>query len=81
MEKVTVIIPVKDEEDGLSFLVKDFQDSDFRKEYEIDFIFVIDGRTSDHSRVFAAQLSGKVIDQRETHGRVQQSDRQLSSGN
>tara|TARA_B100002051_G_scaffold244418_1_gene251012 strand:+ start:594 stop:1283 length:690 start_codon:yes stop_codon:yes gene_type:complete len=69
VEKVTVIIPVKDEEDGLSFLVKDFQDSDFRKEYEIDFIFVIDGRTSDHSRVFAAQLSGKVIDQRETHGK------------
>jgi dolichol-phosphate mannosyltransferase len=69
VEKVTVIIPVKDEEDGLRFLVENFEDSDFRKEYEIDFIFVIDGRTSDDSRNFATQLSGKIIDQRETHGK------------
>ena len=69
MDKVAVIIPVKDEEDGLRFLVKDFEDSSFKEQYEIDFIFVIDGRTSDDSRKFAKQLSGQIIDQRETHGK------------
>ena len=69
MDKVTVIIPVKDEEDGLRFLVENYEDSTFREEYEIGFIFVIDGRTSDDSRQFATQLSGQIIDQRETHGK------------
>ena len=41
MDRVTVIIPVKDEEDGLRFLVENYKDSTLRKEYEIDFIFVI----------------------------------------
>ena len=69
MDRVTVIIPVKDEEDGLRFLVENYKDSTLRKEYEIDFIFVIDGRTSDDSREFATQLSSQIIDQRETHGK------------
>ena len=49
--KVSVIIPVKDEEDGLRFLVEDFENSTFKEQYEIDFIFVIDGRTNDGSKV------------------------------
>ncbi len=69
MAKVSVIIPVKDEEDGLRFLVEDFENSTFKEQYEIDFIFVIDGRTNDDSREFAKQLSDTIIDQRETHGK------------
>ena len=69
MEKVSIIIPVKDEEVGLRYLLEDFESSNLGKELEIDFIFVIDERTSDDSRAIASQFSEKIIDQQETHGK------------
>ena len=41
MEGVTIIIPVKDEESGLEYLVEDFEQSEIGNDYEIKFIFVI----------------------------------------
>ena len=42
MRKVAIVIPVKDEEDGLQYLIKNLEVSGIRKEYDISFIFVID---------------------------------------
>jgi len=83
MHKVTIVVPVKDEEVGLQFLIDDFADSRITEEYEITFIFVIDERTSDHSRQFAARLSDQIIDQRGSHGKgaaIQQAISYLKEG-
>ena len=69
MRKVAIVIPVKDEEDGLQYLIKNLEVSGIRKEYEISFIFVIDERTSDDSREFAARITEQIIDQRGSHGK------------
>jgi len=69
MDRVTIIIPVKDEESGLEYLVEDFADSKIEQEYYINFIFVIDERTSDNSREFAKKLSDRIIDQKDSHGK------------
>ena len=69
MEVVTIIIPVKDEEVGLEFLLNDFENSHVRDHYKINFIFVIDCRTSDSSRLFASKFSDNIIDQSETTGK------------
>ncbi len=69
MEEVTIIIPVKDEEEGLQFLLGDYQSSDLGSEYDVKFVFVIDGRTSDGSRAVARQFSEIIIDQKDTHGK------------
>ena len=69
MEGVTIIIPVKDEESGLEYLVEDFEQSEIGNDYEIKFIFVIDERTSDNSREIAGKLSDRIIDQRGSHGK------------
>ena len=53
MEKVTVIVPVKDEEVGLNFLLDDYNGSPLKEIYDIRFIFVIDVRTSDSSKKIA----------------------------
>ena len=50
MHQVTIVVPVKDEEDGLQYLIQDLDESGIREEYDISFIFVIDERTSDNSR-------------------------------
>ena len=50
MEKVTVIVPVKDEEIGLNFLLDDYNVPSLKEIYDIHFIFIkIDVRTSDSS--------------------------------
>ena len=69
MRKVGIVIPVKDEEDGLQYLIKNLEVSGIRKEYEISFLFVIDERTSDDSRDFAERISEQIIDQRGSHGK------------
>ena len=69
MHKVSIVVPVKDEEVGLQFLINDFENSKIAVDYDIKFIFVIDERTSDDSRKFAARLSDQIIDQRESHGK------------
>ena len=69
MEVVTIIIPVKDEESGLDYLVENFKQSKIGNEYKIKFIFVIDERTSDNSRQIAEKLSNRIIDQKGSHGK------------
>ena len=69
MHQVTIVVPVKDEEDGLQYLIQDLDESGIREEYEILFLFVIDERTSDNSREFAARLSEKIVDQQGSHGK------------
>ena len=69
MTTLTVIIPVKDEEVGLEFLVEDFKKSSLSKKYDVEFIFVIDIRTSDSSKFIAKKLSSNIIDQKETTGK------------
>lgn len=63
------MVPVKDEEDGLQYLIQDLDRSGIREEHEISFLFVIDERTSDDSRRFAAKLSDKIVDQMGSHGK------------
>ena len=63
------MVPVKDEEDGLQYLIQDLDGSGIREEYDISFIFVIDERTSDNSREFAARMSEQIVDQRVHTGR------------
>ena len=70
MDKATIIIPVKDEEVGLQYLLDDFSSSDTFKDVKIRFIFVIDGRTSDNSREVAEGFSQEIIDQKENFRRV-----------
>lgn len=69
MEEVTIIVPVKDEEVGLNYLIDDLRDSSIQQYYNINFIFVIDIRTSDSSKRIAAKFSDKIIDQEETTGK------------
>ena len=63
------MVPVKDEEDGLQYLIQDLDRSGIREEYDISFLFVIDERTSDNSRDFAARMSEQIVDQRGSHGK------------
>jgi len=69
VEAITIIVPVKDEEAGLNFLLHDFSESNLDELYEVRFIFVIDTRTSDSSKSFASQFSDIIIDQMETTGK------------
>ena len=69
MEKVTVIVPVKDEEVGLNFLLEDYNGSSLKEIYDIHFIFVIDVRTSDSSKKIALKFSENIIDQENTTGK------------
>ena len=69
MTQATIIIPVKDEEDGLEHLLEQYSTSEIQYNGGLDFIFVIDGRTSDNSREIAERFSQTIIDQKETHGK------------
>ena len=69
MREVTIIIPVKDEEVGLEFLLDDYKLSSLKDLYDVTFIFVIDKRTSDSSKKIASEFSENVIDQEETTGK------------
>ncbi len=69
MRPITIIIPVKDEESGLEFLLDDYQNSNFKESYQPSFIFVIDSRTSDSSRERAKEFSEQIIDQSDTVGK------------
>ena len=69
MEEVTIIVPVKDEEEGLNYLIDDLKSSSIKHHYNINFIFVIDIRTSDSSKMIASKLSDSIIDQNETTGK------------
>ena len=69
MAAVTIIVPVKDEEVGLEYLVEDYNKSNLKEYYEVNFIFVIDFRTSDSSKLLASKLSDEIIDQNDSTGK------------
>jgi glycosyltransferase involved in cell wall biosynthesis len=69
MGEVTIIIPVKDEEVGLEFLLDDYRSSSLKDIHDVTFIFVIDKRTSDSSKKIASEFSENIIDQEETTGK------------
>jgi len=69
MKPVTVIIPVKDEQVGLEFLLDEYKSSSFQENSFVEFIFVIDERTSDDSKSVAREFSTRIIDQSDTHGK------------
>tara|TARA_B100001758_G_C18243201_1_gene521711 strand:+ start:41 stop:730 length:690 start_codon:yes stop_codon:yes gene_type:complete len=69
VESVAIIIPVKDEEVGLQYLLDNYKSSTLFNNSNISFIFVIDGRTSDLSKIIAKKFSDLIIDQNETHGK------------
>ena len=69
MKSIAIIIPVKDEEVGLNYLLGNYKESKFYGDSNISFIFVIDGRTSDLSKSVAANFSNLIIDQDVTHGK------------
>jgi glycosyltransferase involved in cell wall biosynthesis len=69
MEKVTIIIPVKNEEGGLKILHEDFLKSPIKHRYDIDFIFVIHADTDDLSKTVATSFGGRIIEQTETSGK------------
>ena len=61
MGEVTIIIPVKDEEVGLEFLLDDYRSSSLKDLHDVTFIFVIDKRTSDSSKKIASESPCKKI--------------------
>jgi len=69
VEPLAIIIPVKDEEEGLSFLLGDFRQSPLHDNPNVRLIFVIDERTSDSSRVIASEFSEIIIDQKDSRGK------------
>ncbi len=69
VEEATIIVPVKDEEVGLNYLIDDFRASSIQQYYNINFIFAIDIRTSDSSKRIASKFSDNIIDQKETTGK------------
>ena len=69
MTSVSIIIPVKDEELGLKFLLQDFKNSNLNSLYDISFIVIIDERTSDASKDVAIAFTDQIINQENTHGK------------
>ena len=69
MKSVTIIVPVKDEEVGLKYLLDDYRATSLIGDYIVNFIFVIDVRTSDSSQKFANEFSDIIINQKETTGK------------
>ncbi|MFL2952304.1 MAG: glycosyltransferase family 2 protein [Candidatus Thalassarchaeaceae archaeon] len=69
MKSVTIIVPVKDEEIGLQYLLDDYRGSNLEDFYNVTFILVIDVRSSDSSQKYASKLSDIIIDQKDTTGK------------
>ena len=69
MKTVTVIIPVKNEETGLRYLLKDLSSSGLTSIRVLNLIFVIDSRTSDESIKIAEMFGGKLIYQVRSTGK------------
>jgi hypothetical protein len=69
MATTCIIIPVKDEEVGLQYLLDNYNQSNFLNNEDISFIIAIDGRTGDMSKSIAKKFSNIIIDQNDTHGK------------
>jgi len=69
MATTCIIIPVKDEEEGLKFLYEDFKNSELYTDSNLSFIFIIDSRTNDASKDIASKFTNQIIDQESTHGK------------
>jgi glycosyltransferase involved in cell wall biosynthesis len=68
-DSVCIIIPVKDEEIGLKFLLENYGKSTLKDEMDVSFIFIIDHRTSDASKEIATKFSANILDQNLTTGK------------
>ncbi len=66
---VTVIMPVKDEEEGLRLLLSEFQTSSISKRKGVFFTVVVDERSTDLSREVVKEFADLLIDQKESHGK------------
>ena len=69
MEEVTIIIPVKNEEVGLTYLLEEYNKSDLKENYDVKFILIIDSRTDDYSKKVASGFPGEIIDQYKSTGK------------
>lgn len=69
MDNVSIVVPVKDEEIGLKYLLEDFTSSGIEKLYSVNFIFIIDERTNDNSLSIAKNFTHQTIDQSSVHGK------------
>ena len=69
MKTTTVVIPVKNEEAGLRYLLEDFKI--IRSQYDgaLKFIFVIDSTSSDESTKIAKLFEGEILFQYNTTGK------------
>lgn len=63
------MIPVKDEELGLKFLIENYKTSQIKNNFDISFLFIIDERTSDASKEIASKLSKNILNQKQTIGK------------
>ena len=61
VDSLAIIIPVKDEEVGLRYLLEDFRQSSLFENPNVRLIFVIDERTSDSSKTIAGEFSEIII--------------------
>ena len=69
VDSLAIIIPVKDEEVGLRYLLEDFRQSSLFENPNVRLIFVIDERTSDSSKTIAGEFSEIIIDQKDSKGK------------
>jgi len=69
MEPITIIVPVKDEEEGLKYLLEDYNRSKIQDFFVVRFIFVVDIRTTDSSKKIASKFSDCIVDQRDSTGK------------
>jgi hypothetical protein len=69
VDGTTIIIPIKDEEDGLRLLEREFRQSHLSKRGDVSLITVVDCRSSDKSRELSEEFADIVIDQCESFGK------------
>ena len=69
MGSVTIVMPAKDEEEGLRQLASEFRKSPLSMNPEISVIIVLDSRSSDNSREMAKNLATNLLEQTDGNGK------------
>ena len=69
MDTVSLIMPVKDEEEGLTVLAQEFESSSLFSRADFCFIIVVDSRSSDNSMNISKNLADELIVQSEKTGK------------
>jgi glycosyltransferase involved in cell wall biosynthesis len=69
MKEVSIVIPVKNEEDGLRFLFEDLSNSNLQDKYRTKLIFVIDSSSIDGSIGIAKMFGGIILLQEDNTGK------------